>query len=212
MTRRPPKARKRIDWEATRQRLKEVVVDPDTAREAATRILAERAARLAQVLDPEKEARTWLEVLAFERTGTRFALESRFVVEVGTCGRLSHVPGAQPALLGVTNLRGDLLPVFELSTLVAAGGTAQSSSTHLIVLGEGEPEFGVLADSVEEVKRLSVAGLSDARSVGALAHPEYVRGIGEDGRVLLDGHAIMRERRVFVAKPESSTASEREAS
>jgi len=212
MTRVRPKTRARIDWQATRRALQDAVPSPERAREEAARILAERAVRLAQVLDPAQEARTWLEVLAFERAGTRFALESRFVVEVGSCGRLSQVPGAQPALLGVTNLRGDLLPVFELSTLVAGSGAAQPPTTHLIVLGEGEPEFGVLADVVEEVTRLSVAGLSDARAVGALAHPEYVRGIGEDGRVLLDGHALLRERSVFVAQPASSSASKREAS
>ena len=48
MTRPVPKARKRIDWEANRQRLQQVVVSPEAARAEATRILAERAARLAQ--------------------------------------------------------------------------------------------------------------------------------------------------------------------
>src|SRR4051812_1942196 len=173
------KVRTRIDWEAARRRLRSSALAADSARADASRILAERAAQLAQAIESEEDARTWLEVLTFQRASTRFALESRFVVEVGALGRLSRVPGAQPALLGITNLRGDLLPVFELSSLVDRSGSAGAPASNLIVLGEGEPEFGILVDTVDEVKRLPVAGLSDARAVGALAHPEYVRGIGE---------------------------------
>jgi len=215
MTRRPSRLRRRIDWEAAHRRLQSVEMGLWASRESATRTLLERAARLAVAPEPEARARDWLEVLTFQRGNTRFALESRFVLEVGVLGRVSRVPGASAALLGISNLRGDLLPIFELTSVVDGGGGGegeQAPSAQLIVLGEGEPEFGVLADRVDEVGRLAVADMSEAHTVGALAHPEFVRGIGVDGRVVLDGHALLRDRQVFVAKGTSGFAPERDAS
>jgi purine-binding chemotaxis protein CheW len=202
--------RARLDWEAARRRLDSVAVSPEQVREAGLRVLAERAARLAIPLESQEATQTWLEVVTFRRADRRYAIESRFLVEVGMCGRLTRVPGAQPALLGMTNLRGDLLPVFELRALGDSGSYEQPLSSQLVVLGELGPDFGILADEVDEVTRLSLESLSEPRAVGALPHPEYVRGIAGDGCVLLDGQAILRDRLVFVAKRTSGALLERE--
>lgn len=194
-----PTPKGRIDWEAARSRLAAAEKSPQTLREEAAQVLAERAVRLAVVSAPEQEAHSWLEVLLFRRGTRRYAIESRFVVEVGNCRRLSRVPGAAPALLGITNLRGDLLPVFDLTILGDVGNREQQQSLQLLVLGEKSADFGILADAVDEVTRLSTADLSEAHVVGSLPHPEYVRGITEDGCALLDGDAILRDRSLFVA-------------
>jgi purine-binding chemotaxis protein CheW len=193
----------RIDWEAARSRLAAAQKSPQTLREEAAQVLLERAVRLAVVSAPEPDACAWLEVLMFQRGTRRYAIESKFVVEVSNGARLSRVPGAAPALLGMTNLRGDLLPVFDLTILGDVFERDQPQSLQLLVLGEKSADFGILADFVDEVTRLSSAALSEAHVVGALPHPEYVRGITEDGRVLLDGDAILRDRSLFVAERSS---------
>ena len=211
MTRRERDARGRIDWAAARRQLAASEQNAHALREDAARVLAQRAVRLATLIEPEQVAGDWLEVLNFQRGKQRYAIESRFVVEVAKCGRLSRVPGAQPALVGMTNLRGDLLPVFDLTIFGEVASAAPPLVAQLVVLGERSPDFGIVADAVDEVTRLSAASLSEARTVGVLPHAEYVRGIGADGCVLLDGAAILRDRFVFVAKRSSGALLEREA-
>ena len=65
---------------------------------------------------------------------------------------------------------------------------------------------------MDEVARISLGSLSDPRAMGALPHPELIRGIDGDGRVLLDGEALMRDRVVFVANRSSGAPLEREQS
>jgi purine-binding chemotaxis protein CheW len=190
----------RIDWEAAHARLAAAEPNARNAREEAKRVLAERALRLAVVLAPEEAASAWLEVLMFQRGARRYAIESRFVIEVGKCGRLSRVPGSAPALLGMTNLRGDLLPVFDLTVLGDAGMRERPQTAQLLVLGQKSADFGVLADAVDEVLRVPTSSLSEPHVVGSLPHPEYVRGITEQGCALLDGDALLRDRALFVAK------------
>jgi purine-binding chemotaxis protein CheW len=209
MTRGLGPKRARLDWEGARRRLAAAQVSSEHQHEAAG-VLAERARRLAQPLESQAAALTWLEVVTFRRADRRYALESRFLIEVGVCGRLTRVPGAHAALLGMTNLRGDLLPVFDLSALGAAGSQEQPLVSRLVVLGQRSPDFGFLADEVDEVTRLSLGSLSEPHAMGALPHPELMRGIDGDGCVLLDGEAILRDRSVFVAKRSSGSPLERE--
>ena len=190
----------RIDWQAAHERLAAAQPSEQSVREDASRVLAERALRLAVVQAPEEAAGASLEVLMFQRGARRYAIESRFVVEVGKCGRLSRVPGCAPALLGITNLRGDLLPVFDLTVLGDAGTRERSQNAQLLVLGLKIADFGVLADAVDEVVRVPTSSLSEPHAVGSLPHPEYVRSITEQGCALLDGDALLRDRDLFVAK------------
>jgi purine-binding chemotaxis protein CheW len=189
----------RIDWQAAHERLAATESNERTVRERASRVLAERALRLAVALAPEEVASARLELLMFQRCARRYAIESRFVIEVGQCGRLSRVPGSAPALLGITNLRGDLLPVFDL-TMLGDGGTRERPETsRLLVLGLKSADFAILADTADEVLRVPMSSLSEPHVVGSLPHPEYVRGITEHGCVLLDGDALLADRALFVA-------------
>ncbi len=201
----------RLDWEGARRRLVVAEAGSQEEREANARVLVERAARLATPLESKAAAQTWLEVVGFRRAERRYAIESRFLIEVSVCGRLTRVPGAHAALLGMTNLRGDLLPVFDLRSLGEGGNHEQPLSSQLIVVGEQAPDFGILADEVEEVTRISLGSLSEPHTLGALPHPEFVRGVDESGSLLLDGEAVLRDRSVFVAKRPTTALLERES-
>lgn len=202
--------RARLDWESARRRLAQAHASSDARSDATARVLAERARRLAAPLDVQEAAHARLEVVTFVRADRQYALESRFLVEVSLFGRLTRVPGAHSALLGMTNLRGDLLPVFDLSVIAGGGSREQPLSARLIVLGQRTPDFGVVADEVHEVTRVSLASWSEPRALGSLQYEQFVRGIDGDGRLLLDGEAILRDRAVFVAKRSSETLLERE--
>ena len=53
------------------------------------------------------------------RVGTElYALPVDHVLEIGEIGLLTATPGASRAALGVRNLRGDLLPVFDLAAVL----------------------------------------------------------------------------------------------
>ena len=54
----------------------------------------------------------------------RFALPIENVREVAERGTLSAVPGASGAVLGVRNLHGSVLPVFDLARVLAITGAA----------------------------------------------------------------------------------------
>lgn len=189
-----------IDWEAARRRLAELgQALEDTQQLSAERaraLLEQRARHLAGVADSEDGAREELEVVTFALSNERYALESRYVLEVVPLADFTPVPGAPGFLLGVTNLRGEIVAIFDLRELLGLSQRSISDLFRVIVLGSERPEFGIVADAVDEVTTLVAGALLDppAERVGCA----YVRGVTKEALILLDGAALSRDPGLFV--------------
>ena len=81
-------------------------------------ILDERARRLAAPISDATIATEVLEVATFTLSGERYAIETRYVREIVALADFTPVPGGPSVLFGVVNLRGDVLAVFDLRSLL----------------------------------------------------------------------------------------------
>jgi twitching motility protein PilI len=87
--------------------------------------------------------------------GENYALPVEDVLEVADLGEIAPVPGAHPAVLGVRNLRGQVMPVLDLASVF---GLPQSAAPERIVIAEHEGiTAGLAVDSVVGVEHLPEA-------------------------------------------------------
>ena len=172
-------------------------------------ILAERARLLARPLVPPRAAEAVIEVIGFRLAGEHYALDADVVREVLPFTDFTPVPGVPAHVIGVTNLRGEILVVFDLRILFGLPGRGLTDRTRLIVCGAAAPEFGIVADATQEVSALPLSSLlAEATLLGAERQP-CVRGVTRDAVIVLDGAALLRDRRLFVEG--TATPSEGEA-
>jgi purine-binding chemotaxis protein CheW len=75
-----------------------------------------------------------------------------YVVEVAEVGDLAPVPGAPPAVLGVRNLRGQILPIIDLAALLGIGPAADPR--RVLVVEAGGTMAGLAIDEVSDVGEL----------------------------------------------------------
>lgn len=88
-----------------------------------------------------------------------FALPVGQVLEVADIGELARVPGAPPSVLGVRNLRGQVLPVIDLATVL---GTARTEpAAKLVIAEEAGRRAGLAIDEVTDVSELTGAVQDD---------------------------------------------------
>ncbi len=184
-----------IDWDAARARLAQLAA---TAREEqapspaeALAILDARARVLARASTPEAEPGTLREVVRFRTGGQRYTLESRFVLEVVRAPEVVPLPGAPPALRGLTLLHGEVLPVVELAPLF--GRAPAETSGPLMVIGAGRPELGVRTEEVEEVTLLKGRELLPPP---ATVDTSLVSAAEADGTLVLEGEALLGDSRL----------------
>jgi purine-binding chemotaxis protein CheW len=159
---------------------------PDRGRE----VLEERARQLARVPEEPARAGEVLELVGFVLAGERYAIESRFVREVARLTRFTPVPGTPDFVLGVTNLRGEILALFDLRHLLGIVTEGVTDLGRIVVLGEHRREFGLLAEAASEI--LYVPGASLAQTETAWAR-SYLRGVSPDGVVVLSGEALLND-------------------
>ncbi|MEO8810806.1 MAG: chemotaxis protein CheW [Rhodanobacter sp.] len=61
---------------------------------------------------------------------------------------LTSVPGTQPWLLGVANVRGNLVPVVDIARFLFGERTQQSDRSRLLVVRQGSGSVALLVDEV----------------------------------------------------------------
>jgi chemotaxis signal transduction protein len=84
-----------------------------------------------------------------------YALPVAHVLEVGEMRTLTAAPGASRATLGVCNLRGDLLPVFDLGAVL--GLPRIDAPQRMLVAERGGTRAGFAVDEVTDVDELPEA-------------------------------------------------------
>ena len=83
--------------------------------------------------------------------GEHYALPVEQVLEVAEPGEIAAVPGSPPEVLGVRNLRGQVLPVITLATVL---GLAESDPTRVVVVESGDLRAGLRVDEVLDIAQL----------------------------------------------------------
>jgi purine-binding chemotaxis protein CheW len=87
--------------------------------------------------------------------GEHYALPVSGVREITELGPITPVPGAPPHLLGVWNLRGDVLAALDLAALL--GLISVDEPARIVVAEHGEVRAGLLVEAVAGVGPLPQA-------------------------------------------------------
>lgn len=114
---------------------------------------------LAQRNDPEVPRRRaserttrWLRMRCDEQ---QYALELLKIQEVVLPGALLPLRGAPVHMLGVMNLRGQIVPVIDLGLYLQRGAIVPDASTRIVVVEENGEVLGLRVSAVEDVANLA---------------------------------------------------------
>jgi purine-binding chemotaxis protein CheW len=198
----PRKQLDAIDWQALRERLSRASAALEGAHqlspERAQAILDERAHAAAQAPADTLQAGAMIEVIAFDLGNERYALETNCIREVLRSRAVTPLPGTPDVLVGITNLRGQIVAVFDLRRFFGIAAPSSTEQSRVIVLGKERIEFAILVDAIHEVMLVGVDAIREApASVGGIAR-EYLRGVTADAVIVLDGAVLLSDPRLTI--------------
>lgn len=98
---------------------------------------------------------------------------------------LTPVPGTKPWLLGVANVRGNLMPVIDLARFLFSERTQHSERTRLLVVRQGNGNVALLVDEVYGQRTVDTEQRRDAERE---EDPRLTRFV--DDRVEVDGQRL----------------------
>lgn len=160
-------------------------------------VLRARAKALARETEPEAIAEH-LAVIEFLLAYERYAIESVAVREVVPLRDLTPLPCTPPFVLGIVNVRGQILPVLDLKRFFDLPQKGLTDLNKVIIVRSGEMELGFLADAVLGVRSLPLGDIQSSLAALTGIRAEYLRGVTPEGLIVLDVATILSDRRILV--------------
>jgi twitching motility protein PilI len=118
-------------------------------------LLEKRARDVAAGAREGAAAQEWIGV-AFRMGGETFLVERDEAREVmGVPVPITRVPGARRWILGLANVRGQLLPVIDLKQYLGSGEIVAGRNTRVIVVNHREIPAGLVVDEVLGFRRFA---------------------------------------------------------
>lgn len=164
----------------------------------ATTTLRERARALARVTAPPAADADSLELVEFRLAAERYAVETRHVHEVHVLRDLTPLPGTPAFVRGIVNLRGRIVPVFDLKRFFDLPEQGLTDLHRIIVVRNRELELGLLADIVTGVRTMPRAGLQPSLPTLSNIASDYLLGVSAERVVVLDLERILADPKIVV--------------
>ena len=120
-------------------------------------------------------ATSTLQFLTFRIDGRRYALPADEVAEIIRVPPMSRVPQSPPALLGITNLGGAVLPVVSLRGLLGIEETQARASTRAVILNIGS-NVALVVDAVDNLVGITPERIATHQSELGMEIGEKLRG------------------------------------
>lgn len=191
-----------VDWreverrmEAARAAIERVWVP---SPEETQRILKARAQVLAREPEPAEAADEHIEVVEFLLAHERYALESRYVREVYPLENLTPLPCTPAFVLGIVNLRGEILSVIDLKKFFELPEQGLTDLNKVIVLQSGNMLFGVLADAILGVRSIARTKIQSSLPTLTGIRADYLTGVTKERVAILDAAKLLSDRKLVV--------------
>ena len=127
-----------------------------------------------------------IQLVCFKLAEEEYAVNIIDIQEVIRVKKITHIPQTPNFALGVINLRGNIIPVFDLRTWLKLPQKGFDHKTKIIVANIGGNQvFSLLVDAVIENVTLGHSQIDAAPSIKMSVNKECVTGLGElEGRMI----------------------------
>ncbi|MDQ3811382.1 MAG: chemotaxis protein CheW, partial [Chloroflexota bacterium] len=126
-----------------------------------------------------------MQILLFELAGQRYGVPLRSVREVVRAVAITPLPTAPTVIEGIINVRGTLMPVFDLRARFGLPRKAVDPSDHLIIAWAQSRLVALRVDRADWMADIAESELEAAATI--VPYAEYVSGVAKlpDGLVLI---------------------------
>ena len=173
---------------------------PPAGASTPAAILRERARVLAARPDVEigpAGAADLLEILEFTLAGERYAVESSFVHGIHPLQGMVPLPCAPDCVLGMLNVRGQVVPVLGLRSMMGLEGEGAFAS--VVLVHDADAVCGLPVEGHATVRLIARSSLQAGLPGIADMARRCISGIAEGGVTLLDIAGIFGHPRLVVA-------------
>jgi len=125
-----------------------------------------------------------------------YGIDVMQVREVLRAPEISPVPGAPPYVLGIINLRGNVVAIIDTRTRFGLSMRDADDASRILILEASDHVVGFMVDSVREVVELRGSDLESPPDTGSSESARFITGLcnRKDGLlILVDANKLLSE-------------------
>jgi purine-binding chemotaxis protein CheW len=141
-----------------------------------------------------------VQLVTFMLGAEEFGVPISQIQEIDRLAKVTKVPKAAPFIEGITNLRGEVIPVLDTRKRFDLESKPSDDRTRIIIVDLGGVKTGLIVDSVREVLNLARKDIAPPpEAIGAGIDQQFISGVGkvDAGKrmiVLLDVEKILSHK------------------
>ncbi|MSQ67361.1 MAG: chemotaxis protein CheW [Gammaproteobacteria bacterium] len=123
------------------------------------------------------------------------------VQEVLRMSEIAPVPGAPGCVLGIINLRGNVVTVVDARELFGLSRSEPTEQTRIMIVEINKLIVGLLVDSVAEVVNIQNSDIDSAPNIGNEENSRYIQGVfskNDEILILVDLNRLMGPDAQFI--------------
>ncbi len=148
------------------------------------------------VFDPEDAKGEDLRWVTFQLDREIYGVNVMQVREVLRYSDIAPVPGAPAYVLGIINLRGNVVTVIDTRMRFGLPPADVNENTRIMIIESDKQVIGILVDSVAEVVDLNSADIDDTPNVGTEESAKFICGVcnrNDELLILIDLKKLLTE-------------------
>ena len=144
-------------------------------------------------------------MVSFSLSGKDYAIDIMKVKEIAKAGHFTYVPNALPFVLGVHNLRGEIIAIIDLRLFfnIEIPTRTDDQLDNLLIVTIGEQTYGVVVDKIDKVVGIQKSAIQPPHPLFGDINIKYISGVVESENNL---YVLLDIDRIFgVTPPEEKT-------
>jgi purine-binding chemotaxis protein CheW len=133
----------------------------------------------ARVLQEKAVQANEEQFLTFRLDGQEYGISILKVQEIKGWDKMTPIPNSPPYVKGVLNLRGVIVPVFDLRLRFGLPETVRDAFTVIIVVNIGGRMAGIVVDAVSDVINVSLEQQCAAPEYEGQQNREFIKGFAQ---------------------------------
>jgi purine-binding chemotaxis protein CheW len=137
-----------------------------------------------------------LQWVTFRLENESYGINVMQVQEVLRYTEIAPVPGAPPYVLGIINLRGNVVTVIDTRSRFALPNADTTDQTRIVIIEAENQVVGILVDSVAEVVYLRQSEIETTPNVGNDESAKFIQGVchkNDELLILVDLEKLMSD-------------------
>ncbi len=137
-----------------------------------------------------------MQLVTFQLQHESYGINVMQVQEVLRVSEIAPVPGAPSYVLGIVNLRGNVVTVIDTRARFGLPSTDIDDSSRIVIIESEKQVVGIVVDSVAEVVELRASEIDSAPNAGNEESSRYIQGVAiqeEELLIVIDLKKLLTE-------------------